>query len=102
MLFQSSFGCSDNTIVGLFKSHPIGRRLGIGTDSSFWIGKFGGLRDGVAILTDAQLFANMGKPIDGKRPLVRIPIGQITFVSQIEKDDRKDNRKDDNKDDKKD
>ena len=76
MLFRSSF------IGALFDSYPRGKRLGIGTDSSFWVGHFGGLQDGVAILTKAQLFANMGKPVDGERALVRIPICQITFVSE--------------------
>jgi len=51
-------------------------------DASFWVGSFGGIQDGVALLTNAQLFANVGKPIDGTRPVVRIPISQITFVSQ--------------------
>ena len=69
-------------IVALFDNYPIGTRLGVGTDSSFWVGSFGGIRDGVAFLTNAQLFANMGKPVDGIRPLVRIPICQITFVSE--------------------
>ena len=95
MLFQSSFGVplsSVNPIVGLFNSHPIGTRLGIGTDSSFWVGHFGGIRDCVAILTNAQLFANMGKPIDGIRPLVRIPIRQITFVSLNNERDEKDEK----------
>lgn len=66
----------------LFDRYPIGKRLGIGVDASFWVGHFGGLQDGVAILTKAQLFANMGKPVDGVRPLVRIPICKITFVSE--------------------
>lgn len=76
MLFRSNF------IDALFDSYPRGKRLGIGTDSSFWVGRFEGLQDGVAILTKAQLFANMGKPVDGERALVRIPICQITFVSE--------------------
>ncbi len=84
MLF-GSFGvpyCPIPLNVGLFDTYPIGARLGIGMDASFWVGNFGGLQDGVALLTNAQLFANMGKPIDGIRPVVRIPISQITFVSQ--------------------
>lgn len=100
MLFQSSFGVpcnSVNPIIGLFNCHPIGTRLGIGTDSSFWVGSFGGIRDGVAILTNAQLFANMGKPIDGIRPLVRIPINQITFVSLNDnKENNEDNERNEN------
>ncbi|NLI93860.1 MAG: hypothetical protein GX434_17195 [Peptococcaceae bacterium] len=85
MLFRSSNRlslCPIPLIVALFNSYQIGARLGIGVDSSFWVGNFGGIQDGVAILTDAQLFANMGKPIDEKRPLVRIPIRLITFVAQ--------------------
>jgi len=66
----------------LFDLYPIGTRLGIGTDASMWVGSFGGIQDGVALLTNAQLVANNGKPVDGSRPVVRIPIAQITFVSQ--------------------
>lgn len=80
MLFRPPFRCP--FIVALFDAFPIGARLGIGTDSSFWVGSFGGIRDGVVLLTQAQLFANMGKPVDGIRPAVRIPINQITFVSE--------------------
>lgn len=69
-------------VVGLFDTYPIGAQLRIGMDSSFWIGNFGGLQDGVALLTNAQLFSNVGTPIDGLRPVVRIPIRNITFVSQ--------------------
>lgn len=78
MLFNSRVGF----IVALFGNYSIDARLGIGTDSSFWVGSFGGIRDGVALLTNAQLFANVGKPVDGCRPVVRIPICQITFVSE--------------------
>lgn len=69
-------------VVGLFDTYPIGAQLRIGMDSSFWIGNFGGLQDSVALLTNAQLFSNVGTPIDGHRPVVRIPIRNITFVSQ--------------------
>ena len=71
-----------NFIVGLFDNYRIGKRLGVGTDSSFWVGSFGGVRDGVVILRNAQLFANIGKEVDGIRPLVRIPLCKITFVSE--------------------
>jgi len=69
-------------IVGLFDTFPIGAALRIGMDSSFWVGNFGGIQCGVALLTHAQLFSNVGSPIDGHRPVVRIPIRSITFVSQ--------------------
>ena len=69
-------------IIALFDTYPIGATLRIGMDSSFWVGSFGGIQDGVALLTNAQLFANIGTPIDGHRPVVRIPIRAITFVSQ--------------------
>lgn len=82
MLFGSPFGVSTfPPLVTLSNNIPIGTRLEIGVDASFWVGSFGGIRDGVAILTNAQLFANMGKPIDGIRPVVRIPCRMITFVS---------------------
>ncbi|MDI6880277.1 MAG: hypothetical protein QMC95_04805 [Desulfitobacteriaceae bacterium] len=69
-------------IVGLFDTYPIGAALRIGMDSGFWTGNFGGLQDGNAVLTNALLFSNVGTPIDGIRPVVRIPIRAITFVSQ--------------------
>jgi len=85
MLFNSPRRLSVSPIpfiLALFNSIQLGRRIGIGVDSSFWVGNFGGIQNGVAILTDAQLFANMGKPVDEKRPVVRIPIRLITFVAQ--------------------
>jgi hypothetical protein len=68
-------------IVGLFDTYPIGTILRIGEDSGYWVGAFGGLQDGVALLTNARLHSNIGTPIDGFRPVVRIPIRAITFVS---------------------
>jgi 6Fe-6S prismane cluster-containing protein len=65
----------------LFDNFPIGAGLTVGEDSSFWVGNFGGIQSGVAVLTNARLFSNIGTPIDGIRPVVRIPINQITFVS---------------------
>ncbi|WP_407308761.1 hypothetical protein [Desulfosporosinus sp. SB140] len=76
-----SFGASPS-ILGLFDTYPIGARLAIGEDSGFWVGNFGGIQCGIALLTNAQLFSNVGTPIDGIRPVVRIPIRSITFVSQ--------------------
>ncbi len=84
MLFQQSFGLQSNSVpphVAVFETYPLGARLGIGMDASFWVGNFGGIQNGVAILTNAQLFANVGKPIDGISQVVRIPVSQITFVS---------------------
>ena len=72
----------DNLVAGLFGDYPLGTRLGVGTGSSFWVGSFGGVRNGVAILTKAQLFANIGKPVDDSRSVVQIPICQITFVAE--------------------
>lgn len=70
----------------IFDSYPIGTRLAVGMDSGFWVGNFGGFQGScqncVALLTNAQLFSNVGTPIDGLRPVVRIPIRNITFVSQ--------------------
>lgn len=65
----------------IFCPYPIGTRLVVGVDASFWIGHFAGIQNGVAVLRNAQLFANPGKPVDGIRPLVRIPICKITFVA---------------------
>lgn len=69
-------------VTALFDHFPIGTPLIIGADSSFWTGAFGGIQDGVALLTNALLHSNVGGPIDGIRPVVRIPIHSITFVSQ--------------------
>lgn len=76
------FKSKGNLIEGLFGNYPIDTRLGVGADSSFWVGNFQGVQDGVAVLTKAQLFANIGKPVDGCRSVVRIPIYQITFVAE--------------------
>ena len=78
----------------LFCPFPIGTRLVIGVDASFWVGRFAGIQNGVAILRNAQLSGNAGKPIDGTRPVVRIPIGMITFVAlDVDKDDKDDKGK---------
>ncbi|MHB1651532.1 MAG: hypothetical protein ACYCVD_03530 [Desulfitobacteriaceae bacterium] len=69
-------------VTALFDLFPIGTPLIVGMDSGFWTGSFGGIQDGVALLTRAVLFSNIGGAIDGVRPVVRIPIRQITFVSQ--------------------
>ncbi|MEA4901758.1 hypothetical protein [Desulfitobacterium sp.] len=69
-------------IVGLFDTYPIGACLRVGMDSGFWTGNFGGIQDGVALLTNGLLHSNIGTPIDGIRPVVRIPLRSITFVSQ--------------------
>ncbi|MDR3602459.1 MAG: hypothetical protein P4L49_18560 [Desulfosporosinus sp.] len=87
MLFGTPFSslgvpCRFPSRVALFDSYPIGTSLVIGMDSSFWVGSFGGLQDSVALLTNARLFSNNGNPIDGIRAVVRIPIINITFVSQ--------------------
>ena len=68
----------------LFNNFALGTRLRVGVDTSFWIGNLAAIRDGVLVLTDAQLHANMGKPIDGVSQSVRIPIRQITFVGQVD------------------
>jgi len=74
--------CCCPSVCGLFDNYPIGTRLKIGTDSSQWIGRFGGIQDCVALLTDARLFSNIGTLVSCKRPVVRIPLNQITFVAQ--------------------
>ena len=70
-----------NLVGGLFCNYPIGTRLGVGTDSCFWVGNFECVRDEIAELTEAQLFVN-GKAVDGCRREVRIPICKITFVAE--------------------
>ena len=85
----------------LFCPFPIGTRLVVGVDASFWIGRFAGILNGVAVLTNAQLFANMGKPIDGIHPVVRIPIRMITFVALKDHNDDKNDKDDEDDNDKK-
>lgn len=80
-LFLEPAIAANVSVIALFDTFPIGARIEIGMDSSFWIGNFGGIQDGVALLTNAVLHSNIGNPIDGIRPVVRIPLGNITFVS---------------------
>jgi hypothetical protein len=65
----------------LFDTLPIGARVVLGTDSSQWVGSFGGVIDGVVFLTNARLFSNIGTPVDGVLSVVRIPIINVNFVS---------------------
>lgn len=89
MFFGSPFRASFRP-VPIF---PIGALVEIGVDASYWVGHFAGCIDGVVFLTNAQLFANMGKPVDGIRPVVRIPIRMITFSSLlVEKRHEKDEK----------
>ncbi|KLU63131.1 hypothetical protein CEB3_c04810 [Peptococcaceae bacterium CEB3] len=69
-------------VAALFDLYPIGTPLIVGMDAGYWTGAFGGIQDGVALLTNALLHSNIGGAIDGIRPVVRIPLRQITFVSQ--------------------
>lgn len=84
----------------------IGTPLVIGVDASYWVGSLAGIQNGVVILSNAQLYANMGKPIDGMRQTVRIPLRMITFVAlkdaKSDKDNGKDNKKDNKNEDNKD
>ncbi|MFZ3101868.1 MAG: hypothetical protein WA131_01645 [Desulfitobacteriaceae bacterium] len=70
-------------LVGLFDTYPIGTRLRIGIeDGGWWHGAFGGIQNGVALLTAAHFHNNNGViVIGGSIPTIRIPIRQITFVS---------------------
>lgn len=68
----------------LFNNFAPGTKLQVGVDTSYWIGNLAGIRDGVLLLTEAQLHANMGKPVDGIRQSVRIPIRQVNFVGQVD------------------
>jgi hypothetical protein len=65
----------------LFDTLPIGARVLVGTDSSEWVGNYGGVIDGVLFLTNARLFSNVGNPIDGIQSVVRIPIINLQYVS---------------------
>ncbi|WP_088189630.1 hypothetical protein [Desulfosporosinus sp. FKA] len=65
----------------LFDTLPIGARVIVGTDSSEWVGNYGGIIDGVLFLTNARLFSNVGNPIDGIQSVVRIPVINLQYVS---------------------
>ncbi|AFM40568.1 hypothetical protein Desaci_1564 [Desulfosporosinus acidiphilus SJ4] len=73
-------GLRPNLVV-LFDTLPIGARVIVGTDSSEWVGNYGGVIDGVLFLTNARLFSNVGNPIDGIQSVVRIPIINLQYVS---------------------
>ncbi|MDR3602458.1 MAG: hypothetical protein P4L49_18555 [Desulfosporosinus sp.] len=74
-------------LVGLFDTYPIGTRLRLGIEGGgWWHGAFGGIQDGVALLTAAHFHISaippnivIGFPIP--IPTVRIPIRELTFVS---------------------
>ena len=68
-------------IIALFDTYPIGATLRIGMDAGYWRGRFGGIQDGVGLLTNAQLFSNIGTRVGRRRSVVRIPLRGITFVS---------------------
>jgi hypothetical protein len=77
-----TFGAAQPPITRiLFDTLPIGARVILGTDSSEWVGNFGGVIDGVVFLSNARLFSNIGTPVDGLLPVVRIPIINVNFVS---------------------
>ncbi|MGC7870676.1 hypothetical protein ACPUYX_03985 [Desulfosporosinus sp. SYSU MS00001] len=65
----------------LFDTLPIGARVVVGLGSSEWVGNYGGVIDGVLFLTNAQLFSNVGNPIDGIQSVVRIPIINLQYIS---------------------
>jgi hypothetical protein len=65
----------------LFDTLPIGARVIVGTDSSEWVGNYGGVIDGVLFLTNARLFSNVGNQIDGTQSVVRIPVINLQYVS---------------------
>lgn len=44
---------------------------------------FVGIQDGIAVLTNALLRSYLGVPIDGIRPVVRIPLRNINFIYKI-------------------
>ncbi|NLI93853.1 MAG: hypothetical protein GX434_17160 [Peptococcaceae bacterium] len=73
-------GSSSCLISALFDSFPIGRLTSIGVPNGFWTGGYGSFRDGVAFLTNAQLFDNSGTAVGAVQLVVNIPIAQITYV----------------------
>ncbi|HHY27711.1 MAG TPA: hypothetical protein GX523_13400 [Desulfitobacterium dehalogenans] len=76
------FGQNNMLITTLFKSFALGTKLEVGVGNRYWVGDFAGCCDGVIILTKAQFRSNSCTPIIGTRRTVRIPIGEINFVSQ--------------------
>ncbi|AFL99782.1 hypothetical protein Desde_1359 [Desulfitobacterium dehalogenans ATCC 51507] len=76
------FGQNNMLITALFKCFALETKLEVGVGTRYWVGNFAGLCDGVVILREAQFRSNSCSPIIGTRRTVRIPIGQINFVSQ--------------------
>lgn len=77
------FGCCclpPVTVQGLFDLFPIGRNTTVGVDNGFWTGAYGGIQDGVALLTNAQFYNSSGTPVGPAQPVVRIPLAQIQYV----------------------
>jgi len=68
------------TITGLFDSFPIGRSTSIGVSNGFWTGGYGATQEGVALLTNAQLYDNAGGTVGAVQLVVRIPLDSITYV----------------------
>lgn len=67
----------------LFFNIELGTRVQVGVDSSYWIGNYSGIRDGLLLLTNARLYSNSGRPICGLRQSVRIPMRQVNFVARV-------------------
>ncbi|NLI93851.1 MAG: hypothetical protein GX434_17150 [Peptococcaceae bacterium] len=68
------------TVAGLFDDFPIDRITSVGVSNGFWSGAFGGVSNGAALLTTAQLFDNTGTAVGVAQLEVRIPFNLITFV----------------------
>jgi len=64
----------------LFDQFPIGRSTSVGVSNGFWTGGYGGLQEGIALLTNAQLYDNAGVAVGAVQLVVRIQITGITYV----------------------
>jgi len=68
------------TVVGLFDNFPIGRITSVAVSNGFWTGAYGGVSNGAALLTNAQLFDNTGTAVGAVQLEVRIAFSLITYV----------------------
>lgn len=81
MLFGNN-NVVNSGVLALFDAFPLGTRLQVGVNAGNWIGNLAGFENNVVVLSDAQLFANGGSPIEGIRSVARVPLNLITFVSE--------------------
>ena len=61
-------------------NYPIGRATTIGVKSGYWTGSYGGIENGNILLTNAQMYNNLGDVVGAVQNVVRIPIIHCVFA----------------------